>query len=780
MSPSSSSISSLREALWEAPSGLEWCHLWTEAVDSLVREVVVQEGAEIRLALVATGGYGRRELAPFSDLDLVLIPDQREASELESDVRRVHRALQDEVRLRLGLTIGYSYLPPQEASAVDEKTRTGLMDGRLLVGPAELWEELRDGLASSLERSEFLVSKFDERRNQRARYSRGAVEPQLRDGPGGLRDRQFWSWIDRTLGGETPPSSPSYEVLLTARNLVHAAAGRKQDLLTRARQAEIADRLEVEMFAWTQKVAEASEEERAHFDRRMAHFGNETRFTFAPAIEFESRTVRIGAEAKIADAAAGILCGARLGFDAVKMDHVPSDPGEGRRLLQLLTAFPEEFDRLMDSGLIDALLPDLRSCRSLFPRDAAHSYTVHEHTRRTATGLLALQSDSGFLGELYRSIEEKDLLLLAVLLHDVGKIAISRPHSEVGAEIALQQALRLGYPLRLAREVQWLVAEHLSMARTMRMRDLHDPQTIEEFAELVGNVSRLGRLALLTAVDIMAVSGEAWTPALAEFHQELYEKARDYLDPETVVAPRNTAAIRQAIHRAARASASNPPELDRFLESLPGHYALTVSPELVAVHLALVAQTREQGAVAVADLTPAAQATEITFCAPDAPGLLSRALGVLYAYDLSLLSIKAHTTQETEAIALDRFVVAFQGHVVPPSTLQRVLDGLRQVALDAEACDRILERQGKDPHRRQEILNWTYQAGHPGILEVRAPRGKGMAYRMSRWISQQGWNIVSARVGQWAGQGAAAFYISGAGGAVLTSDQIQSAMTAQV
>jgi [protein-PII] uridylyltransferase len=165
----------------------------------------------------------------------------------------------------------------------------------------------------------------------------------------------------------------------------------------------------------------------------------------------------------------------------------------------------------------------------------------------------------------------------------------------------------------------------------------------------------------------------------------------------------------------------------------------------------------------------------VTVCAPDAPGLLSRLLGVFYALDLALSGIRAMTTRTERPIALDVFTVSLGGRPLPEATCRQVQSTLMKVLRDDVAVDALLRERNIDPDLRQRVFSYQYIEGNPGVLEVRSTRSRGVAYRLSRLIADQGWNIVTARVGQWAGQSAAAFYVLGEGDRPLTRGEVDRA-----
>jgi [protein-PII] uridylyltransferase len=410
------------------------------------------------------------------------------------------------------------------------------------------------------------------------------------------------------------------------------------------------------------------------------------------------------------------------------------------------------------------------------PTDTVHEFTVFEHTMQVIRNLDNARTDP-FSGELIQSLGSPDALYLAALLHDVGKIDRSLPHSESGARIAEKVCARWQLDSNLSNQIVWLVKEHLTMARFIRMRDLMHPDTTEEFAEIVGDPQRLTMLTLLTAADIAAVSSSTYTPAIATFLRQLYESTASVLHRDGTEDD-DPLLTRKRLLRSLASSNSDPDDVSRYLDEMPTYYLASTPTDIARLHMHYVTEARAERSTIDFTANQSLAATEITVCTRDKSGLLNQVLGVLYAFDLSLLAVRATTTRGTPAIALDTFVAGFAGKPVPASTL-RELQTVLQKVIDGElpARDVILSR-GKDPDRRQRLFTYTYQEGTPGILDIRAPRGRGMPYRFSKIFAEQGWNIVSARVGQWAGSGAASFYITHADGAPVPREKVSELLDA--
>jgi [protein-PII] uridylyltransferase len=366
-------------------------------------------------------------------------------------------------------------------------------------------------------------------------------------------------------------------------------------------------------------------------------------------------------------------------------------------------------------------------------------------------------------------------IFLAVLLHDVGKAVDETTHADVGATMAEKVGQRWGLSLEMTELMAWLVQEHLSMTRMIRLRDLSHPQTVEDLATLVGDSRRLDLLTLLTYADVAAVGPAALTPALENYLCDLHGITVERLNAGASVAP-DPQDVRRRLLRELRESPIPAERVREFLESLPAHYWAGATPETVRLHMLCAERARHGEPTLDAAVRSELAATVLTVCAPDSPGLLYRILGVIYALDASLVAVKAFTTLGPPAIAIDEFTISYGGGPVPNATMKHMQRQLMAVLKGEAPVEQILRQRGKDPERLQHMLQYSFAEGDPAVLEFNAPRGRGLAYRLARLISAQGWNVLSARVGQWAGAGAAAFYVTGLKGALLTREQVEKAL----
>lgn len=762
--------------------GIEWCVEHTAIVDEAVRiifhNVSSHHQAVPSIAVVATGGYGRRELAPYSDVDITVIPLDEASPNTDAVIRELFQEFYRVIGSCLGLEVSYAYRLVNDAPALDEKTRTGLLDARLVAGSHEALDSLLGTFWDTFPTGEFLLAKIRERNASFGRYNDTplVVEPQLKEGAGGLRSFQCANWIRAAIGERAASSSKAYSRILHLRNLLQHAAGKRQDVLSRQRQSEIADLLAVDLHEMMSSYARSAMSLHEEYSVALERL-HETRFSLGGGVLAIRGEARILGSATISEAAAGIALATKLGL---KVPNIPTYavPAVNGPAAVFALGFGEETIRNLDKcGILQQLIPELESCKTLMPRDSAHKYTVFEHTMRVIRHLDNLPSDT-FLGDLKKSLSDHGPLYLAALLHDVGKIEHQRSHSEAGADIAR----RIVDDWKLNRAagdlVVWLVREHLQMERFIRMRDVHLPSTVEEFLEVVTDRERLDMLTLLTWADINSVNDEAWSQGQEVFLKELYWRTAAAMETEEPLAP-DAATYRKKLLRDLRKEPLPEDVLQRFVESLPAHYMMSTPAELVKVHIHYV-EAAQAGKAVVELYEDAALGTEVTVCCLDRPGLLSILLGVIYAFDLSVQSIRASTTMTDPAVALDVFTLSFGGRAIPAATANNLTKSIQDVLSGDVEFEDVLLKHGKDPDRKQQTFTYTFLEGQPSILEIQAPRGRGMPFRISRVLAGEGWNITAARVGQWAGRGTAAFYVVGSKKHPLNAAEIDRVLSSQV
>ncbi|RPF71595.1 [protein-PII] uridylyltransferase [Aurantiacibacter spongiae] len=690
--------------------------------DHVVEDVypVANRSTGERIALMAVGGYGRGEMAPHSDIDIAFITPGKPTSWCEQVIEAMLYYLWD-----LGLTVGHSSRSLDEVSRMareDITIRTALLEGRFLWGDqdvydaaaARFWNEVVPGTES-----EFVAAKLAERdaRHKRMGDSRYVVEPNIKDGKGGLRDLHTLYWIGKYLhrvrnareliekGLFTEKEYRTFRraegFLLAVRAHLHTIAGRAEDRLTFDMQREVADRMNyaerpgkspVERFMQfyflqAKHVGHLTGVFLAHLEEETTERSviAELFSSLKPARRIEGYPVEGGkiaapeddwfrhdpvrlleifaiAEREGLEVHPGTIRMARR--DAALIDGaVRRDERANALFLQVLAGRrdPETVLRWMnEAGVFGRFLPDFGKVNAQMQFDMYHHYTVDEHTIR-AIGLLGriergeLQEDHPLATGLARNIKYRTALFVAVLLHDIAK-GRGGDHSILGAEVALRVCPRLGLDRNETELVSWLVRYHLLMSATAFKRDLSDPKTIADFVGEVQGLERLRLLTILTIVDIRAVGPGVWNSWKRQLLAELYDNAVERLRLGHKARGREArvAAKKDAVRTLLGGRAAMVDETaDRFDDA----YWIAEPEDVIAINLPHYCAARDRGdKLSIhTEYYQALGATLVTVIADDHPGLFFRIAGAINLAGGNIIDARIHTGRMGTAV--DNFLV---------------------------------------------------------------------------------------------------------------------------
>ena len=628
------------------PPGRGWSRAATSAVDDLVTALSRPFVARHRIAVAAVGGYGRHELSPASDIDLLLLHDKLDTEVLERIVRGVIYPLWD-----AGLTVGYAVRDRREAlAAVDDvDSATAILDLRTVAGDAAFAQLVRTEVIRRLRRRphRFLgaLRQADLERRARAGDAAEVLEPHLKDGAGGLRDVQSLRWAAAALVGTVglDPLVPAGYLGAPDRPRITAAEGRLQAIrvalhLVAAQESGKPDVLRLDRH--DQVAALLGYQDRAphdlaphgllrdlylatrtidHVHRRAwalidADVARGRRRLGRPAerevdgFELVDGVLRVPVEDDIDEPElAGRLLVALTRTGAVldrgsaarlrdRAETATAGGGAGPwtwsntdrdRLVWVLhqgaVALPA-LAELDEVGVWTAWVPEWAPLRGRAQRNPYHRYALDRHAWHAAAALGDLVRRAPWAAETLVDVDDREALFLGVLLHDVGK-AFGEPHAETGVPVAAAIARRMGSRPATIERIERLVRLHLLLPDAAQRRDVTDPALAQELAARIGDRSTLAMLHLLAAADGQATGPTAWSPWIAALIERLVTKVRavfDETDPDEV----GDGAIVTA--RAAQALAPElgaSPELVReHLALLPRRYAAAVSPRAVVRH----------------------------------------------------------------------------------------------------------------------------------------------------------------------------------------------------
>ncbi len=716
-----------------------------------------------RLALVAVGGYGRAELAPHSDIDLLFLYPYKLTPNAEQVIEHVLYTLWD-----LGFKVGHAVRSLDESIArarADMSIRTALLEARHVHGDTALLEELRRRFDAELvpgSEAEFVKAKLDERdaRHRRVGDSRYLLEPNVKDGKGGLRDLHTLFWIAKylyrvarfgDLVGRGVISAKEYarfahaEVfLLTVRCHLHAVTGRAEDRLTFDVQPIIARRM-----GYAERAgARAVERFMKHYFLLAKTAGELTRVLCAtlesehfkpspvigsaawsgPEVDgfrveggrlaaarddiFEERPARLIRLFRIAQQLELEVhpVTLRLVHQSLKLigPAVRDDVEANALFLALLTdrRDPETVLRRMnEAGVLGRFVPDFGRVVAQTQHDMYHAYTVDEHTIR-AIGVLSRIENGRLVAELPLASEivkkplSRNALYLGAFLHDVAK-GRGEDHSVVGERIARSLGPRLGMSEEETDLAAWLVRWHLLFSSTAFKRDVNDPQTVSDFVAEVQSIERLRLLIVLTAADIFAVGPGRWNSWRGSLLRTLYSRAEERLTGGHAAEASTARAVRaQAALRGALSDWLGS-EVEAHVARLPPAYWLSTDLETQIRHARLAREASVRNAPLLLDthVHGTRAVTEITVFAADHAGLFAAVAGAIAMAGASIVDAKAFTT--ADGVALDTFWVqsADRGAFDDDERLARIASLLEAALAGEIRLDRALDRRPSFPRR---------------------------------------------------------------------------------
>ncbi|HKR24006.1 MAG TPA: [protein-PII] uridylyltransferase, partial [Allosphingosinicella sp.] len=674
-----------------------------------------------RLLLMAVGGYGRGEMALHSDVDIAFVTPWKGNAWTETVIETILYLLWD-----LGFKVGQSARTLDELVRLaqgDHTVRTAILESRYIWGDEALFDEVaarfwKHVVAGNV--GAFVKEKLDERdaRHKRMGDSRYVVEPNVKEGKGGLRDLHTLFWIGKyayrlrsvaelvEVGLFSPAELRQFQraerFLWAVRCHLHLAAGRAEDRLTFDYQREIAARMNYadrpgktpverfmrHYFLHAKTVGDLTGLFLAHLDDKFARRGRRIglpAFRRRPGkldgfmldrgrlavpddaflAENPVRLVQMFALADRHGLEIHPLAMRAAARNAKLIDAgVRADPRANALFLDVLTSKrdPETVLRWMnEAGIFGRFIPDFGRVVAQMQFDMYHHYTVDEHSIR-AIGLLAriergeLREEHKLSTALFGKIASRRALYVAVLLHDIAK-GRGGDHSELGAGVALSLCPRLGLTAAETETVAWLVRWHLFMSATAFKRDLADPKTAQDFVERVKSLERLRLLFLLTVVDIRAVGPGTWNSWKSQLLRELFDAGEELLrlGHKQKGRKERIAAIQAEL---AERLGWEESRFARFTWRLPDSYWLAEPIEGIernARFLDSADRNPDASGHVEALVQPERGATAITIYAKDHPGLFYRVAGAISLAGGNIIDARIHTTDD--GMALDNFLV---------------------------------------------------------------------------------------------------------------------------
>ncbi|MEV6765809.1 [protein-PII] uridylyltransferase [Streptomyces sp. NPDC051105] len=749
------------------------------------------EGVRGGVSLVAVGGYGRGELSPRSDLDLLLLHEGGDSGAVAAVADRLWYPVWD-----LGLALDHSVRTPAEArktAGEDLKVQLGLLDARHIAGDLGLTTGLRTTiLADWRNQAPKRLPELQElclERAERHGELQYLLEPDLKEARGGLRDATTLRAVAASWLADAPREglADARRRLLDVRDALHLATGRATDRLALQEQDQVAAELDLldadtllrQVYESARVISYASDvtwrevgrvlRSRAVRPRLRAMLGGKPVTERSPlaegVVEQDGEVVLARAARPERDpvlplraAAAAAQAGLPLSLHAVRRMAATARPlptpwpAEAREQLVTLLGSGrptvDVWEALEAEGLITRLLPDWERVRCRPQRNAVHIWTVDRHLIETAVRA----------SEFARRVHRPDLLLVAALLHDIGK-GWPGDHSVAGEIIAKDVAARIGFDRTEVAVLSTLVRHHLLLIETATRRDLEDPATVRLVAEAVGSQGTLELLHALTEADALATGPAAWSSWRGSLVADLVKRVSAVL-----------------------AGDADEPE--------PG--APTAEQERLAIEafrtgspvLSLRAQTEPAATEDEPSGDPEPLGVELLIAVPDQPGVLPAVSGVLAMHRLAVRTAELRSLQlpddvdDGAVLLLDWRVAAEYGSLPQAARLRadlvRALDGSLDIA------GRLAERDAAYPRRRgwvappPRVTVASAASRHATVIEVRAQDAPGLLFRIGRALEDAGVRVRSAHVSTLGSNAVDAFYVTGTDHAPLPAEEASS------
>jgi [protein-PII] uridylyltransferase len=818
-------------------------------VDQIIR-LAMQTGYEYivskkspDIVMIAVGGYGRGELFFHSDIDILLLTRQSEiaeGSELEKLIHFVLYLLWDS-----GLKTGHSVRHMDELlkdSRQDDHLRTSLLEARYVAGSRSLFNRFvrrfKDEVVQGTQAA-FIRSKLQEWANRHEKYgdSRYRLEPNIKEGRGGLRDLHMMMWlanycfdikmmrdlaaIERISREELNEFRRCRKFLQLVRLHLHDFAGYPDENLSFDAQIDIAKRLQYR----GENANEAVERFMKRYFLTTKTVGRLTRnFNFMLEEEFldpmpqdvlplsplpqgfelKSGRIHFSDQQLLQQRPETVMELFYLSHELDREIHPQSWQWVTRNLSLLNRDFrqndkvkawfleilcgkknPEStLRRMNESGVLGRFVPDFRRIVGQMQFDLYHNYTVDEHTI-IALGFLH-QIESGRMMDKIPVLQGRELKLesrnavyVALLCHDIAK-GRQGDHARNGSKIAKALAKRLGLTSTEAKLAEWLVAQHLYFSMTAFKRDLQDPKTMEDFTARIDSPERLLLLFLLTVADIHAVGPKIWNSWKGTLLQQLYERASLALSPEIAVTEKDEPSLNQQLQKIA--SPEDTALIEDYVAGLEQDALDSADVESHRQLLPLwrkVSQQAEPFAIEFKDIT-AQNITEVTLLARDSVGLFAQIAGVIALAGANILHARIATRKD--GIVVDQFGIQDQRNSFfdEERRQQRIVERLEFTLRHQQP----LKEHVRDLEQRYQSSTESFSitpkitidnqsSKRYSIMEVRCRDRRGLLYELAECLSQLGLNIASAHISTYGAEAVDVFYVKDLDGHKLTDHKQQ-------
>ena len=786
------------------------------------------------LVLIAIGGYGRAELCPYSDIDIAFVPAEEDDACLDAVIKEAFRLIIEVLMDGAKLDVGYAYRPLSDIARLDHQSKAALLEARHISGSRKLAERVRQRVYNTWDAVEFTLEKAAERRERSSdlSLSQYAVEPNLKDGTGALRDIHFALWSAAALlktddaldelvkrgvvtGAVAQSVVEARDFFLQLRVWLHLQSERKTDVLRLQYQDRCA-----RAFHYTGAGGRAAQnllgdyymhaENAARFCDRVleqllegplnldTHFVA-VRQSLAAAHPY---TLVNHPELLLTPFSLARKYGFTLDPDLSRDldDGLLSINDDVRRQPQMRRAF---FDLIGDignaagiltelrgRGVLQAMIPEIGAMLHLAPPDPSHELTVGEHSIaavRQIDKLWHKRRKDDATAALWTGIIDHEVLILATLLHDVGKIEPGTDHSVSGEKIGARIGERLGLSASRLATLKILIRRHLVIPRSARLHDLSAPATIRRVIGFARDVPTLKMLYLLSMADTLSVGARSYSEMDMSAMRALYDRCllamtraesaevlTDMEKREQLVQQE-----RERFRRQLRHLDLDDGTLQKVSDTLPAAYILNTPMPTMATHLKFLDALPEEKLIVDFYPIPEHQVAEMTVVAYDEekPGLLSRLCGVVHAANAEIVAAQVYTLEGAalnskwskgapgngKDVVVDRLDIMSSGRSLSGSQTARLAAMLREVLVGEASLDDVMKSAGKKVWQSVVPIRIGAQndlSDEHTVISIVCNNIPGLLYHTSRAVAALELDIHTAKVTTWGGQAEDAFYVT--------------------
>lgn len=781
---------------------------WAAIVDRSLEALLRLHPLPAKAALLAVGGYGRGELYPYSDVDLLILLEHPATDEEAQQISTLLSALWD-----LGLEPGHSVRTIAECleeAGKDITVETALLESRYLAGNHELSQRFERAIQAQLDKHAFFRAKLFEMRQRHNKFDNTpfSLEPNCKESPGGLRDLQVILWMARAAGYGQNWAEIGKQGLLThneVRSLrraelafqrlrieLHLHAGRREDRLLFDVQPALASiygltahgprrpsELLMQRYYWAAKrvtqlntiliqnlqerLFERNDEEATPIDQDfyslhdLLHTERDDAFDRKPTLILRAFLV-VQQHPNLKGMSATMLRAlwhARTHIDK-HFRHNPVNRHTFLSILQQPRGIVHALRLMNDLGILPRYLPPFRRIVGQMQHDLFHAYTVDQHILNVVRNLRRFTMaehahEYPFCSQLMADFDSPWLLYVAALFHDIAK-GRGGDHSTLGAEEVREFAHNHGMSEAESGLVEFLVREHLTMSMTAQKRDLSDPEVVLSFARRVGSTRRLSALYLLTVADIRGTSPKVWNAWKARLLEELYVKTQavlggDATDSKAMLENRKKEALAELRLHGLDESAHQ-----HFWSTLDLSYFLRHEAAEIAWHTRhLYEQVDTQHPIVKARIPPHGEGIQVVVYTPDAPDLFTRICGYFDQRCLSILDAHIHTTKNRRA--LDTFMVLSDTPVKAQRSVLSLIEHELSSVLSSgpptlpQACiGPSRSRQSRAFPVRPSVELRSDDKGEHWILNITAGDRPGILHAVAQVFAKHQINLRTAKV----------------------------------